>query len=58
MALLRVRLLCWRTGPRAAVRGSVSVLVRLLTKLVSGGSARRPVAMSVFPHHPNAEKRA
>ena len=39
------------------MRGSGSALVRLLTELVSGRSARRPVAMWVFPHHPNAEKR-
>jgi hypothetical protein len=40
------------------MRGSVSVLVRFLNELVSGRSARRPVAVCVFTHHPNAEKRA
>jgi hypothetical protein len=40
------------------VRGSGSVLVRLLNELVSGRSARRPVAMLVFPYHHIAEKRA
>ena len=43
---------------RGAGEGVSSVLIRFLNELVSGRSARRPVAVWVFPHHPNAEKRA